>query len=295
MKALLTFLFAVIFSASQWVVIYAQDAEDSVDVAQLIGDAENFTDANGKKQGKWIHFGREQPEKGFPDDGKISEGTYKDDRKNGRWIMYFNDGMTPKTEGEFRNNRPNGPFIHYHPNGAIREKGTFSKQRYSDSLMRYNEKGIVVYEASYNEAGKEAGKVIYRHDNGKVEFEYSAVNGIPTGEAVRYWPNGDVKERIVYSADGSVQETSGEIEMVNPAEKVETPENVKKAPKPEQKTNFKPNDYNKLLNDNMEIWMEGLFKDGLLWDGRLYIYDEDGLLFKVEVYKNGIYISDGQL
>jgi antitoxin component YwqK of YwqJK toxin-antitoxin module len=41
--------------------------------------------------------------------------------------------------------------------------------------------------------------------------------------------------------------------------------------------------------------MEGDFKDGRLFDGRLYIYDEDGLLLKVEVYKDGKYHSDGQL
>jgi antitoxin component YwqK of YwqJK toxin-antitoxin module len=85
---------------------------------------------------------------------KFLRGLNLDDRRDGKWILYYNDGLTPKTLGEYKNNRPNGPFIHYHPNGAIREMGTFSKQRYLDSLSRYNEKGVKVYEASYNEAGK---------------------------------------------------------------------------------------------------------------------------------------------
>jgi antitoxin component YwqK of YwqJK toxin-antitoxin module len=255
----------------------------------------NFVDEIGRKQGKWVHLGKEQPDKGYPEDGKISEGTYLDDRRDGKWILYYNDGITPKTLGEYKNNRPNGPFIQYHPNGVIREIGTFSKQRYSDSLSRFNEKGVKVYEAYYNEAGKESGKVIHRYDNGKIEFEYEANNGVPTGKAVRYWPNGDVKEKIVYGADGSVQETSGEIAMVNTAEQGVQISNAKKAPKPEASDSFKPNDYNKVLNDDKEIWMEGEFKNGLLWDGKLYIYDEDGLLLKLEIYKEGVYISDGQL
>lgn len=255
----------------------------------------NFVDESGRKQGKWVHLGKEQPEKGFPEDGKISEGTYLDDRRDGKWIIYYKDGLTPKTEGEYKNNRPNGPFIQFHPNGAIREVGTFSKQRYSDSLTRFNEKGVKVYEASYNEAGKEAGKVIHRHDNGKIAFEYEANNGVPTGKATRYWPNGDIKEKIVYGADGAVQESTGEISMVNPAEEVVKVTKAKKAPKPEATAAFKPNDYNKVLNDDKEIWMEGKFKNGLLWDGKLYIYDEDGLLLKLEIYKEGVYISDGQL
>jgi antitoxin component YwqK of YwqJK toxin-antitoxin module len=255
----------------------------------------NQTDESGRKQGKWIHLGKEQPEKGFPEDGKISEGTYRDDRRDGLWIFYYKDGVTPKTEGEYKNNRPNGPFIQYHPNGAIKEKGTFEKQRYIEELERYNEKGIKVYEAKYNEAGKEDGKVVYYHDNGNPEFVYEANNGIPNGKATRFWPNGDVKEEIVYGADGTVQSTSGEKPMVNPEVKIEKATSGKTAPQPKNVSGFKPNDYNKIFNDNKELWMEGTFKDGKLWDGRLYIYDSDGLLLKVEVYKKGVYHSDGQL
>jgi antitoxin component YwqK of YwqJK toxin-antitoxin module len=257
-------------------------------------DPKNETDEKGRKQGKWIHFGKEQPEKGYPEDGKISEGTYKDDRRDGHWIIYYNDGMTPRTVGEFKNNRPNGPFVHYHPNGTIRESGTFSKQRYVDSLARFNEKGIKVYEAAYNEAGKESGKVVYYHDNGKPEFIYNSTNGVPVGKATRYWPNGDVKEELVYGVDGTVESTTGEIAMVNPEVKITKPAG-KPGPKPSGIPGFKPDDYNKVFNDNKEIWMEGNFKGGQLWDGRHYIYDEDGLLLKVEVYKNGVYHSDGQL
>lgn len=257
----------------------------------------NQKDEEGKKQGKWIFFGKDQPEKGYPMEGKISEGTYKNDRKNGRWTMYYKDGETPKIEGEFVNNRPNGPFVRYHPNGQIKEMGTFNKRRYTDSLKRFNEDGIVVYESSYNEAGKEAGTVKYFHDNGNPEFVYEAKNGIPTGKATRYWPNGDIKEEIVYAADGTVKETSGEVERINPPVNVEKPgdDNAKKAPKPSGVSDFKPDDYNKVYNEDKELWMEGDFKDGRLWDGRLYIYDEDGLLLKVEVYKEGNYHSDGQL
>ncbi len=257
----------------------------------------NQKDEKGRKQGKWIFFGKDKPEKGYPMEGKISEGTYKNDRKDGHWIMYYKDGETPKTEGEFVNNRPNGPFVRYHPNGEVKEKGTFNKRRYVDSLMRFNSEGVVIYESSYNETGKESGPVKYFHDNGNPEFVYNAKNGIPTGEATRYWPNGDVKEEIVYAEDGTVKETTGEIERVNPPLETETPkpEDVKQGPKPEGVEEFEPNAYNKVYNDDKELWMEGEFKDGRLWDGRLYIYDDDGLLLKVEVYKEGAYHSDGQL
>lgn len=258
----------------------------------------NQIDNQGRKQGKWIFLGKDQPEKGYPDEGKISEGPFKDDRKNGEWTMYYKDGITPKTKGVFINNRPNGNFVRYHQNGKPREIGTFSKRKYSDSLQRFNEKGVKIYEANYDESGKESGKVVHYYDNGKPEFVYTAKQGMPTGKAYRYWPNGDVKEELTYDEHGSIEESSGLIERVNIAVEVKNAktENAKTAPEPDTSIDdFEPNGYNKIRNDDLELWMEGDFKDGLLWDGRLYVYDEDGLLLKVEVYKEGKYHSDGQL
>ena len=257
----------------------------------------NQLDKHGRKQGKWVFLGKDEPEKGYPMDGKISEGTFKDDRKNGRWIMYYKDGTTPRTEGDFIDNRPNGPFIRYHQNGAVKEIGTFSQRKYKDSLVRFNEKGVKVYDAVFNDQGKESGVVTHYFDNGKPEFVYEADNGIPKGKAVRYWPNGDVREELVYAEDGSIASTSGEIPMQSPAEDIakDKPKGKEAPTVSNKERNFEPNGYNKVFNDDKELWMEGDFKNGKLHNGRLYIYDEDGLLLKVEVYKNGVYHSDGQL
>lgn len=257
----------------------------------------NQTDQFGQKQGLWIYFGKDQPEKGYPDNGKISEGPFIDDRKEGRWIMYFADGKTKRTEGDFVNSRPNGSFIKYHPNGKVKERGTYSKRNYVDSLARFNEEGQLIYESVLNDTGRESGLVKYYYNNGQLEFSYQAENGIPVGKAIRYWPNGDIKEEIMYGENGRIISSTGEIERVNEEVKVVSPKDrqVKLPPKPNTNSEFKPNNYNKIFNSNKEIWMEGEFKNGMLYDGRLYIYDEDGLLYKVEVYKEGKYHSDGQL
>ena len=83
----------------------------------------NQKDATGKKQGKWIYFGKDRPAEGVPLDGKIEEGTFVDDRKEGFWIKFYQDGVTPKIKGFYINNRPQGDFIKYHPNGKIKEQG----------------------------------------------------------------------------------------------------------------------------------------------------------------------------
>lgn len=48
-------------------------------------DTINQTDAEGKKQGYWIYYGKDKPESGYPPEGKIDEGTFVNDRKEGIW------------------------------------------------------------------------------------------------------------------------------------------------------------------------------------------------------------------
>ena len=262
-------------------------------------DKVNKKDSEGKKQGRWIYFGRDRPEEGYPSNGKVEEGSYKDDRKEGIWIKYHNDGVTPRLKGEYINNRPQGSYVKYYQNGKIKEGGTFEKNQYRDSLIRYHENGKVEYEAKYNSAGKEQGGVKYYYANGQVEFEYTAQNGNAVGKATRYYENGDVKESIVFAEDGNVASSVVKA-PVHPMIKVVDPsiskEVAPKAPIPRTKgVPFLPNGYNKVYNSNDEIWLDGIFKSSNLWEGKVYEYDRDGILLKVKVFKGGVYHSDGQL
>lgn len=262
-------------------------------------DKINNKDGNGKKQGKWVYLGKDRPSEGFPADGKVEEGNYKDDRKEGLWIKYYNDGVTPKLKGEYKNNRPEGEYVKLSPKGSIIEKGNFIKGKYIDSLVRYNSDGTLSYQGFYNELGNEEGKIKHYYPNGQVEFEYTAENGSPRGKATRYHENGDIKEIIQFGESGQIV-NSEKREMVNPAVKVNNPSASKEqAPtvaNPNTKgARFLPNGYNKVYNGNHEIWQDGEFKNGRLWDGKVYEYDRDGILLKVRVFKNGVYHSDGQL
>lgn len=262
-------------------------------------DGKNSRDGEGRKQGKWVYFGKDRPTEGFPADGKVEEGTYVNDRKEGTWVKYYNDGITPKLKGEYKNNRPEGEYIKLSPKGVIIEKGTFTKGKYIDSLVRYHLDGAISYQGFYNEQGNEEGKIKHFYANGQVEFEYTSENGIPRGKAVRYYENGDIKE-ILQFGDGGQIINSDKREMINPVVKVKDPAASKEmAPavtNPNTKgVKFLPNGYNKIYNANQEIWQDGDFKNGRLWDGKVYEYDKDGILLKVKVFKSGVYHSDGQL
>ena len=265
--------------------------EDGKNVTSQI----NTTDEEGRKQGKWIFYGKDDPEKGYPEEGKISEGMFLDDRKNGEWTIYYKDGSTPRLIGEFKNNRPNGSFQKFYSNGKLKEVGAIKGKYYVDNVKRFSEKGNLIYQAYYNQSGYESGEVKHFYDNGSLEFVYVASNGIPTGKAVRYWENGDLKEEIEFNIDGKVDNTTGTIEPKNQVIEIDKP-SLKTAPKVKEKiASFEVNGYNKVYDENNELWMVGEFKDKRLWDGKLYIYDEDGLLQKVEIYKEGVFHSNGQL
>lgn len=260
----------------------------------------NKTDAAGKKQGKWIYYGKDRPDSGIPAEGKVEEGKYIDDRKEGIWIKYHNDGVTPKLKGEYENNRPKGAYTKYHANGKVKEIGVYVKNEYHDSLVRFHENGQVAYQAKFNDLGKEDGKVVYKYANGQTEYEYSSNNGNPTGKAVRYYENGDVKEITYFDSEGKVTKTEQK-EPVNPMVTVKDPgASREKAPAltGTPKTlgvKWQPNGYNKVYNEDNEIFQDGIFKDGKLYDGKVYVYDRDGILLKVKVFKAGVYHSDGQL
>lgn len=255
----------------------------------------NETDKKGRKQGKWIFYGKDNPKKGYPEEGKIAEGIFKDDRKNGLWTSYYKDGITPRLIGEYKNNRPYGNYQKFYRNGKIMEEGTFRGRRYVDTLKRYSMNGNLTYQAYHNESGQESGEVKYFYDNGNPEFIYEANNGIPTGKAIRYWSNGELKEEIVFNEEGEIENTTGTIEPKKAVLEVDK-SNLKKAPKVEEKiAHYEVNGYNTIYNQNNELWMVGEFKNKRLWNGKLYIYDEDGLLQNVEVYKEGVFHSNGQL
>lgn len=258
-------------------------------------DTLNRRDELGRKQGHWIYYGKDRPESGVLPEGKVEEGNYVDDRKEGIWIKYNTDGVTPKFKGEYENNRPKSP--HY-GSGSSREKGNFVKNQYHDSLKRFHENGKLEYEAWYNEVGKEHGTVNYYYPNGQLEFTYNSNNGTPMGKAYRYYQNGDLKEILEYREDGSVKNNEF-FEQKNPL-----PDQSMKGdllpPHPGKMPNtlgmkWNPNGNNKVYNADHEIWQDGQFKEGMLWNGKVYVYDNDGILLKVQLFQNGKYHSDGQL
>jgi PBP1b-binding outer membrane lipoprotein LpoB len=98
------FLAAIIFSSCSGTKT-DENANDSADLNALVTpggsnipvipenmDSKlNYVDKDGKRQGKWIIYGKMQDDKAFNPAAKVEEGEYKDNLKEGEWTLYNPD------------------------------------------------------------------------------------------------------------------------------------------------------------------------------------------------------------
>ncbi|MGV3610345.1 MAG: toxin-antitoxin system YwqK family antitoxin [Fluviicola sp.] len=253
----------------------------------------NVQDICYRKQGYWIYYGKDRPNSGIPADGKVEEGKYLDGRKEGTWIKYHKDGKTPWIIGIYKNNRPVGLFQKFDEFGKLKEKGTFTRNRYVDSLIRWYSNGELQYVAFYDSAGHEQGQITYYYENGCIEESYFVTNGKKMNY-VHLSETGDTlpdKQRGVVCTTTIKQKNP----QTDPKKATQKPPLITVFPPNTNVIPWNPNGDNKVYNSDNEIWLDGAFKDGELCDGKVYVYDSDGILLKVEIYRSGFYFADGNL
>lgn len=55
------------------------------------------------------------------------------------------------------------------------------------------------------------------------------------------------------------------------------------------------NGYQRIYDSQRRLVMQGTFKGGKLINGKKYTYGKDGLIIRVEIFKDGVYVEDGLL
>ena len=262
----------------------------------LFNDTINKLDpANGRKTGYWIITGSISKEKGFGVNDKVEEGNYINSRKTGKWIKYWPNGAVRSTVN-YKYGRTFGAYATYFQNGKIEEKGTMMSGLLTGSYELYWPNGKLRQSKKFNKSGKTEGKVDYYYANGNKEISFVTKNGQETGNAVWYYENGDKKKEVSF-VDGKstsikkFQPTRPIVEYEDPS--IEKGPNIKGDFNNAQKQ--LTNGYGKTYDDNKNLLMDGEFQDGKLYNGRHYIYDEFGLLEKIKVFKNGVFIGNGVL
>ena len=227
-------------------------------------DTLNQTDENGFRQGYWIIYGHMKLEKGYCDSCKIEEGPYIDDRKNGVWTKYWKSTGTPRLIGTYVNNRPVGEYWKYSEKGCLIYHGAFDGHTRKEPSSRY----LDDCDSSVTTIGTKIQEENQSTEN--LNEGTQSVTGI-------YPENND----IFFNVKGDSAE-----ETIKP--------NFEKGFRKDGKKKD-PNGYNKLYNSIDELYLDGNFKNNQFWEGKYYIYDSDGILLKIEIWKDGKYHSDGQL
>lgn len=270
----------------------------------------------GKKQGYWIHYGTERKQPGFQPGEKYEEGRYLDGRKTGIWTRHYPGGNI-KSVITYKNNRAHGPYRTYYPNKMLEERGVWShsKRRNIDTLYRYNDKGEVIQWRVFNKEGQlikswylgqEPEPMILKSHTYNIDTSIHTDGHIDTITAY-YKSSGCMAEWIVYDESGRELRHEYYLNNCDPerylrgeyANRYKKPgvgsgRGITPPPRPRPpKLPGGPNGYQKIYNKNKDLWMDGQFEGGRLKNGKRYIYNQDGILQKIEVYKNFKYVGDG--
>lgn len=270
-----------------------------------IAQDKNVTDAAGKRQGPWvITAGFKKLGPPWEPGQTVEEGTYTNSMKTGIWIEYYQNG-NKKSELTYVNNRPNGPAKMYHENGNMSEEGTWVGTRWTGPYKLYYEDGTPRQSFSYNSLGQRDGAQTYYHPNGKVAIEVNMKAGKEEGVKKEYNTNGELTTETYFNG-GTID--AAKTKTYEP-KKPESADAVKAPEEKEQKgtsptvtsTEVKPNTgtFNGegywILYKNGQITMKGTFAKKKLVDGEERLYDNNGILIKIKLYKGGKYVGDGPL
>lgn len=266
------------------------------------GDTLNMIDDNNLKQGFWKIFGKNKKLPGYEPDQVVEEGEYKNSRKQGIWKFFYSSGKV-KSEIAYTNSRPNGFYKTYYENGQVEEEGTWKNNRNTGNFKRYYENGQVSQDFTFNPSGKREGKQAYFYENGQVMIEGEWAGGKESGVVTEYYENGDIKAEKAFNGGVIDVANTKTFEAKNPikdreAEELKNaPEEVVKVEKTDKVNigGFNGNGEHTMYNENKQISKVGMFKNYRLMEGKLYLYDENGILTRIKRFKQGRFIGDAPL
>lgn len=265
--------------------------------APAAADTLNRLDEQGRRQGWWRITGPKADKPGYADGQLIEEGRYADNKRTGVWRSYWPTGKT-KAEVRYDMGRPKGAYTTYYADGKVEEQGTWDLDRNTGRFQRWHPNGQLAQDFTFDPNGVRDGVQRYYHENGQLEVEVTIRNGQEEGTLKRYYANGDVQQVAQFNGGDINEAASRYVKPVHKETAVVAEPAGKAAPAvaPEEKPNtarFQENGYNTLYDKQLRLSKVGDFKAGRLWNGKVYKYDKDGKLVRIEMYIEGHYAGNG--
>ncbi|MAY84137.1 MAG: hypothetical protein CMP59_08395 [Flavobacteriales bacterium] len=254
----------------------------------------------GRRVGQWYIKAGPNHNDGYQTGDLIEEGKYENGRKQGLWKKYYPGGKL-KSEITYVNSRPKGPYTLYYKNGKVEEKGNWERTKNTGSFKRYHPNGKLAQDFNFTATGKRTGEQKYFYENGQLRLVGTWQEGQETGQMKEYYENGDLMAVKNFNNGvldkASVQAYASKSPQQDPLQKqmaAGKDMNIKatSADNPNQ-GGFDGNGYRKLYNRDKQISKDGTFRNYRLIDGKYYIYDDNGILQRIMVFKAGKYVGDG--
>lgn len=259
-------------------------------------DTLNVVDLNGRKQGWWRFVAPTTSRPGYPDGALVEEGRFQNSKKVGLWRRYWPNGKT-MSEITYDMGRPRGEYITYYRTGKVEEKGNWDLDRNTGDFRRYHPNGELAQDFIFDDSGVRNGDQKYYHENGELAVQVRIKDGREEGTLKRYDANGQLTQQAEFNSGVINEANSRWIKPIPKATDVKPASNAPAAPAvtAEEKPNamtFRETGWNTLYDGQLRLSQQGHFVNGRLSDGRVYIYDKDGLLSRIKVYKGGRYTGD---
>lgn len=235
----------------------------------LAQDAQNQTDEKGQKIGFWVHL---------TDDGttKKEEGTYSNGQRTGLWKAFYPDGKL-KHQITFVDGLAKGKASFYFPNGTLWEEGNWNEYCWIGEYRLYYPNGQAAYEWNYNNLGRREGVQKYYFENGSKKYIGNWGDGQITGNVEVFDSTGILVSTRVYK-DG-IFETAKRPDAILPQNQ-DLPTDKKFSP-------FHGTGDHIIYKLNGKINKKGYFRDGILYNGESFVYDENDILRQIRIFENG--------
>jgi antitoxin component YwqK of YwqJK toxin-antitoxin module len=263
---------------------------------ELVPDTINRTNEAGRKQGWWRTTAPVPDKPGYPDGALVEEGRYDNNKRVGLWRRYWPNGRL-MSEISYQNGRPRGEYRTYYPSGKTEEQGTWDLDRNTGRFQRYHPNGKLAQDFVFNAYGQRDGEQKYYHENGQLAVQVEVREGREEGTLERYTTTGELQQVAEFNNGVINPANSRYVRSVPKAAEVKADPSAPAAPAvtTAETTNamaFRADGHNTLYDAQMRISQQGQYRNGRLLDGRRYLYDENGLLVRIMVYKGGRYAGD---
>lgn len=291
--------------------------------AQTYTDSDNLLKShgsfnNGKKQGFWQIKAKTRNLKGYHPDSIYEQGHYENNRKVGTWERFYPDGKT-KSIINYDRGRTSGRYAVYFPNGNLEETGNVTGRKLQDTLIQFYPSGCprklvvfrpqepsiyIYYENDCLPDSNLAGSIRQAPYTttppggwgctfGTEKYRDTSANStninshLPPFKSNEFW-NDFYKSRgydvVNQKRIDSLFSTGNKPELeIRPAGFA--PDSTEIIP------HLTSDGFHMVYNANKDIHQDGEFKNKRLWNGKLYLYDEDGLLEAIARYKNGKFVK----